>query len=158
MAKLFDYNNPVWRFMGKLADLFFLTIVWAICSIPIATIGVTTSALYYVVLKMVKNHEEYIIRTFFRYMRDNFISSTVIWIVVLALGLLPAAGFYGLNQMGIQTASVVFWMLMIITLVYLIFVTVIFPLSARLNAGIGKMFFMSFMEGLKHFAWTFLRI
>lgn len=158
MAKLFDYNNPVWRFMGKLADLFFLTIVWAICSIPIATIGVTTSALYYVVLKMVKNHEEYIIRTFFRYMRDNFISSTVIWIVVLALGLLPAAGFYGLNQMGIQTASVVFWMLMIITLVYLIFVTVIFPLSARLNAGIGKLFFMSFMVGLKHFAWTFLMV
>ena len=59
MAKLFDYNNPVWRFMGKLADLFFLTIVWAICSIPIVTIGATTSALYYVVLKMVKNHEEY---------------------------------------------------------------------------------------------------
>lgn len=75
--------------MGKLADLFFLSIVWAICSIPIVTIGATTSALYYVVLKMVKNHEEYIIRTFFRYMRDNFISSTVIWIVVLALGLLP---------------------------------------------------------------------
>ncbi len=158
MAKLFDYNNPVWRFMGKLADLFFLTIVWVVCSIPIITIGATTSALYYVVLKMVKNHEEYIIRTFFRYMKENFIASTVVWIIVLALGMIPAAGFFGLNQMGIKSASVVFWMLVIITIVYLIFVTVIFPLSARLSAGIGKLFFMSFMVGLKHFAWTFLMV
>lgn len=158
MAKLFDYNNPVWRFMGKLADLFFLTIVWAVCSFPIVTIGATTSALYYVVLKMVKNHEEYIIRTFFRYMKENFISSTVVWIIVLTLGLIPSAGFFGLNQMGIKTASTVFWMLVIISVVYLIFVTVIFPLSARLSVGIGKLFFMTFMVGLKHFAWTFLMV
>lgn len=158
MAKLFDYNNPVWRFMGKLADLFFLTIIWAVCSLPVVTIGATTSALYYVVLKMVKNHEEYIIRTFFRYMKENFISSTVVWIIVLTLGLIPSAGFFGLNQMGIKTASTVFWMLVIISVVYLIFVTVIFPLSARLSVGIGKLFFMTFMVGLKHFAWTFLMV
>ena len=57
MAKLFDYNNIVWRFMGRVADLFFLTLLWAIGSLPLVTMGASTTALYYVALKMVKNQE-----------------------------------------------------------------------------------------------------
>lgn len=158
MAKLFDYNNPVWRFMGKIADFFILTIVWAVCSIPIVTIGASTSALYYVVLKMVKNHEQYIIRSFFRYMKENFVSSTVVWIMVLAMGFIPAAGFFMLNQMGIREASFVFWMLVVITLIYFMFVTILFPLSARLDANALKLLMMSFMVSLKHFAWAFFMV
>jgi len=158
MAKLFDYNNPVWRFMGKIADFFMLTMVWAVCSIPIVTIGASTSALYYVVLKMVKNHEQYIIRSFFRYMKENFVSSTVVWIIVLALGLMPAAGFFMLNQMGIREASFLFWMLVVVTLIYLMFATVVFPLSARLDADVLKLIFMSFMVSIKHFAWIFFMV
>ena len=158
MAKLFDYNNPVWRFMGKIADFFMLTMVWAVCSIPIVTIGASTSALYYVVLKMVKNHEQYIIRSFFRYMKENFVSSTVIWIMVLAMGFIPAAGFFMLNQMGIREASFIFWMLAVITLIYFMFVTILFPLSARLDANALKLLMMSFMVSLKHFAWVFFMI
>ena len=158
MAKLFDYNNPVWRFMGTIADFFMLTIVWAVCSIPIVTIGASTSALYYVVLKMVKNHEQYIIRSFFRYMKENFVSSTVVWIIVLALGLIPAAGFFMLNQMGIREASFLFWMLVVVTLIYLMFATTVFPLSARLEADVLKLIFMSFMISIKHFAWTFFMV
>lgn len=158
MAKLFDYNNPVWRFMGKIADFFMLTIVWAVCSIPIVTIGASTSALYYVVLKMVKNHEQYIIRSFFRYMKENFVSSTVVWIMVLAMGFIPAAGFFMLNQMGIREASFIFWMLAVITLIYFMFVTILFPLSARLDANALKLLMMSFMVSLKHFAWAFFMV
>lgn len=158
MAKLFDYNNPVWRFMGKIADFFMLTIVWAVCSIPIVTIGASTSALYYVVLKMVKNHEQYIIRSFFKYLKENFVSSTVVWIIILALGLIPAAGFFMLNRMGIKEASFVFWMLVIITLIYCLLVTVVFPLSARLDVDVMKLLFMSFMVSIKHFAWTFFMV
>ena len=36
---LFNYDNPVWRFIGKLGDLIVLNILWTICSIPIFTIG-----------------------------------------------------------------------------------------------------------------------
>jgi len=158
MAKLFDYNNPVWRFMGKIADFFMLTMVWAVCSIPIVTIGASTSALYYVVLKMVKNHEQYIIRSFFHYMKENFVSSTVVWIMVLAMGFIPAAGFFMLNQMGIREASFIFWMLAVITLIYFMFVTILFPLSARLDANALKLLMMSFMVSLKHFAWVFFMI
>lgn len=28
MGKMFDMDNPVWRFMGKVTDMFFLTCLW----------------------------------------------------------------------------------------------------------------------------------
>ena len=60
MAKLFDMNNPVWRFMGKIADMFLLTLAWFVCSVPIITIGASTTALYYVSLKMEEGKEGYL--------------------------------------------------------------------------------------------------
>ena len=43
---LFNYDNPVWRFIGKLGDLIILNVLWLITSIPIVTIGASTTALY----------------------------------------------------------------------------------------------------------------
>ncbi len=65
MAKLFDYNNPVWRFMGKVADMFFLTVLWVVFSLPIITIGASTKALYYVTLKMAGGKEGVPLAVFF---------------------------------------------------------------------------------------------
>ena len=30
MGKMFDMDNPVWRFMGKVTDMFFLTCLWPV--------------------------------------------------------------------------------------------------------------------------------
>ena len=43
---IFNYDNPVWRCVGKLGDLILLNILWIICSIPIFTIGASTTAVY----------------------------------------------------------------------------------------------------------------
>ena len=32
---IFNYDNPVWRFIGKLGDLIILNILWIVCSIPV---------------------------------------------------------------------------------------------------------------------------
>lgn len=55
---LFNYDNPVWRFIGKLGDLIILNVLWIVCSIPIFTIGASTTAVYYVTLKMVRDEED----------------------------------------------------------------------------------------------------
>lgn len=36
---LFNYDNPVWRFIGKLGDLVLLNLLWVICCIPVFTAG-----------------------------------------------------------------------------------------------------------------------
>lgn len=158
MAKLFDYNNPIWRFMGRIADMFFLTILWLICSIPIITIGAATNAVYYITLKMVRNREEYIFRTFFRCFKENFLSSTIIWIVLLAIGMIPVTGFCCLNNIESPGAPILFWPLIVVTVLYLFTVTLVFPLSARLDVKIGKLFFLTFMVQIKNFPWILLML
>ncbi len=138
-----------------MADLFFLTVLWAVCSIPIVTIGASTTALYYVTLKMAGNREGYLWKAFFKSFQTNFLCSTAIWIILLMAGLLPAAGFYGISRMEVQTASFFFWMLLVITALYGLIITIIFPLAARLDAGAGKIIFMAFMVALKNFSWVF---
>lgn len=55
MGSLFNLDNPIWRFMGKLVDVFILTLLWAVCCIPIITIGPASTAVYYVTLKLVRD-------------------------------------------------------------------------------------------------------
>ena len=69
---LFNYDNPVWRFIGKLGDLIVLNILWTICSIPIFTIGASTTAVYYVTLKLVRDEDDSTIKAFFRSFKSNF--------------------------------------------------------------------------------------
>ena len=45
MGKMFDMDNPVWRFMGKVTDMFFLTCLWLLFSLPVVTIGVDVRTL-----------------------------------------------------------------------------------------------------------------
>ena len=83
---LFNYDNPVWRFIGKLGDLIILNVLWIVCSIPIFTIGASTTAVYYVTLKMVRDEEDSTIKSFFRSFKSNFKQATAIWLILLAAG------------------------------------------------------------------------
>ena len=62
---IFNYDNPVWRFIGKLGDLILLNILWIVCSIPVFTIGASTTAVYYVTLKLARDEGDSTIRSFF---------------------------------------------------------------------------------------------
>lgn len=158
MAKLFHYDNPVWRFMGRVADVFLLTILWAVCSLPIITIGASTSALYYVTLKMARNRDGYLCRSFLKAFKDNFLQATGVWLILLAGGMLLAADLYFFYHMESQIAVFAFWLFFMLAILYLFVAALVFPLQARLDTGVGKLFLMAFMTGLKNFSWVLLML
>ena len=57
MGKKISMDNPVFRAMGRAADLFVLNILFLLTCIPVITIGAAQSALYAVTLKMVRGEE-----------------------------------------------------------------------------------------------------
>ena len=81
-------DNVIVRALNKICDMVCLNVLWLICCIPIITIGASTTALYTIMLKMVKNEEGYIFRGFFKAFKSNFKQSTIIWIILLLLGFL----------------------------------------------------------------------
>ena len=79
-------DNVIVRALNKICDMVCLNVLWLICCIPIITIGASTTALYTIMLKMVKNEEGYIFRGFFKAFKSNFKQSTIIWIILFLSG------------------------------------------------------------------------
>lgn len=124
-------DNVVMRALGRLCDFMLLNILWVICSIPLFTIGASTTALYTVMLKVVKNEEGYIVKGFIVAFKENFKKSTIIWLIMAAIGIVIAVD--SRLALGMQaTMRTVFQSVFIIFgFVWLCLVIYVFPLTAR---------------------------
>ena len=93
-------DNPILRGMGRLADFIILNLLWVVCSIPIITIGASTTALYTVMLKLVKNEEGYIAKGFLKAFKENFKQSTIMWIIFLLISIVFVVDFASIKLMS----------------------------------------------------------
>lgn len=146
------------QFITKIVNTAYLNILWFICSLPIFTIGASTTALYYVSLKMVKNEEGNITKAFFHSFKENFKQGTIIWLILLGLGIVLGVDGYVLYHMHFEN---VFWTvctaIFIVALVaYAIVLMYIFPLLSRFNNTILSMFKNSLMIGMRFLLCTAL--
>ncbi|MGN0331756.1 MAG: YesL family protein [Lachnospiraceae bacterium] len=73
MSKLniFQLDNPFNSIMTKIFDIVLLNALFLLCSIPVITLGASVSALYYMMLKMVRDEESGIIKGFFKAFKEN---------------------------------------------------------------------------------------
>lgn len=83
LERMFNYENPVWQFMGRLADILILNIIAIVFSIPIFTIGASWTALYYTLLKVVRKEDTYVWKEFWHSFKSNFKQATIIWLILL---------------------------------------------------------------------------
>ena len=51
-GRIFNPENAFFRTADKLADLVMLSLMWALCSIPLVTLGPATAALYDAAVKI----------------------------------------------------------------------------------------------------------
>lgn len=152
---LFNYDNPVWRFIGKLGDLIILNILWTICSIPIFTIGASTTAVYYMTLKLVRDEDGSTIKGFFHSFKENFKQATIIWLILLVAGLLLAFDFWFFftGQMVSVTGMVKMFCLAIFGGLFLLFLfifTYVFPLQSRFYNSVKRTLFNAFFMSVRH--------
>lgn len=153
LSGFFNYDNPVWRFIGKFGDLIILNILWVVCSIPIFTIGASTTAVYYVTLKLVRNDDGYTIRSFFKSFKENFKQSTIIWLILLAVGLILGFDlffFVRIQNTPSKFRSVMVVIFVALSMIYFAVVTYIFPLQSRFYNHIKRTFFNAFFMSIRH--------
>lgn len=135
MGKFFHFDSPLMRFLTKLADLMILNIVFLITCIPVFTIGAAWTALYYVAMKMVRDEESTILRSYFHAFRQNFRQATVLWLGVVAVGALLGLDFLILNRMDSVYAAVMNTGIGIIAVLAFLVLQYLFPLLAKFDAG-----------------------
>ena len=133
-------DNVIVRALNKICDMVCLNVLWLICCIPIITIGASTTALYTIMLKMVRNEEGYIFRGFFKAFKSNFKQSTVIWLILLLLGIVCWIDFRVAGVIS-GTAGIVLRSIFLLVGVVLFSVMIyVFPLTARYENTIRATF------------------
>lgn len=151
MRNILNPEGKVMLFFTKLAYSAYLNILWFVCCLPVITAGASTTALFYVTLKLSKDEEGNLTRSFFRAFRQNFRKATAIWLILLAGGIVLALDGYVFYHMRFENA---FWTVtaavyLVALIAYAIILMYIFPLLARFENTVKAMFLNSLMLGMR---------
>ena len=158
MSNLFNLDGPVLQFMNKIVYSVYLNILWFICCIPVVTAGASTTALFYVTLKISRNEEGNITKAFFHSLKANLRQATKIWLILLSLAMILGIDGYVLYHMRFEN---VFWTLCtavfcVAAVAYAIVLMYIFPLLARFDNTVGAMFKNALFIGMRFLFCTVL--
>ncbi len=152
--KFLNYESKPSQFIIKLCYSCFLNLLWAVCSLPVFTIGASTTALWYASLKLIRGQEYNAGALFFRSFKQNFKQATQLWLILLAVGSLLSGDIWILLHLRANTdgASAIFWTLLLAlviaaSVVFVIVLLWVFPLLASVDNTNTAMLKNSFLIG-----------
>ena len=70
--KFFSVDSPLYRFLSRVLDILKLNFLWILGSLPVFTIGASTTAAMSVALKLADDEEGYIAKSYFEAYKANF--------------------------------------------------------------------------------------
>ena len=135
MQNIFNYENGIMRTINKVADGVTLGVLWAICSIPVVTIGASSAAFYYAYNRCIRQNMDYAWKTFFACFKANFKQATRIWLIVLGLSFIAALDCYLLSLMNVAAilVTVLQAAMIAVLLVSIIWGIYLFPYLSRFD-------------------------
>ena len=158
MDKLFNMDNKFFTVMGRVADLIMLNVVCLICCLPIVTIGASLTALHYVTLKMARNEESYIIRSFFKSFKQNFKQATIINLIMLVIAAILYMDLNIVPNLGGTMSQVLYILFIAFGIIYLMVFLYIYPVLAKFYNSIKNTFRNAFLMSIRHLPYTALMI
>jgi uncharacterized membrane protein YesL len=139
MRGFFSYDGRFASIMDKVAGLFWLNLLTLLTSLPVITAGASITACYYVTLKMARNEEGYLTKSFFRSFKQNFRQGTLIWLIMLFFGAIFFLDYKMLNITGadgtkaIPFANVLFIVICAVVIFFAITGIYVYPVLARFD-------------------------
>ena len=139
MKGIFGYEGRFFSVMDKVGSLFWLNLLTLVCCIPVVTIGASITACYYVTLKMVRNEEGYLTKSFFKSFRQNFRQSTIIWLITLVFGVIFFLDYRMLTlretdgSSTVPYANVLFVGICVIAIVFVMISIYVYPVLAKFD-------------------------
>ena len=153
MKNFFNLDSPFMVFLSNLTDVVILNVLCLICCIPIVTIGPSITALHYVTLKMVREEEGYVVKSFFKAFKENFKQAFGAWMIFLVITVIFYIDYRILKVTGIEKNKVFAIVIGAIYLFVCLTAMYVFPLLSRfentLKQTIKNALFMSILHIFK---------
>lgn len=154
LDKMFNYENPVWQFMNRVADLLILNIIFMIFCIPIVTIGASYTALTYVTVKIVRKEDTYIWKEFLKSFKTNFKQSTIMWLIMLAFILMLSLDLFMWYLDPTALPKVLKITTIIVILIIVTLTIYAFPILSHFDNTIRNTFVNAFLVSLVNIPYT----
>lgn len=144
--------------MSKVADLCILNIICVVCCIPVITAGASITAMYYVTLKMVRNEEAYILRSFFKSFKQNFKQATIINLIMLLIGVVLYVDLNVSKAMQGGAGQIFQIIFMAFVLIYFILFLYVYPVLARFYNTIKNTIKNALFMAIRHFPYKVVMV
>ena len=151
-------DNKFFTFMGRIADLCILNIICLVCCIPIVTAGASITAMYYVTLKMVRNEEAYIVRSFFKSFKDNFKQATIINLIMIAVGAILYLDLNVPKNMPGSAGQIFHVIFMAFVIIYYVLFLYVYPILARFYNTIRNTIKNALFMAIRHLPYTVVMV
>ena len=152
MKRLLDIDNPVMRFIIKLFECMILSVLWLVFSLPVVTMGASTTALYAAVYHHIRKDEGYLWKSFWTAFRENFKRSTLAWLPMLAMILFLIYDVLALRAL-IQNGNPLgrlFGVILVLLFVAVVWAVYLAAYCARFQGGVKDMLRFSFYLVMSH--------
>ena len=151
----FSLDSKFSQIMGRVFDLMMLNIIFLIMCIPIVTIGANFTAMYYVTLKMIKNEETYIFRTYWKSFRENFKQATAIWLILLAVLIVLILDLLLVMRMP-GTITYLRFVFLVLIFFEAMVLSYVFPVLSRFDNTVKNTIKNSILMAIRHLPWTIM--
>lgn len=137
------------KLMTRIGTIIAVNIMFAICTIPLITIGAGFTAMHYTLMRCLRgNWSVNPFKEFYRGFTSNFLKATGIWICELAAGGMLLLEYYWCGSFG-GFFLIIRYGIMALLALLAIMVVYLFPVTAAFNGGIREL-----MKNAVYFAFT----
>lgn len=153
---LFSTNGILFKALNLIADIMLLHLLWIIFSLPIVTIGASTTALYYTAMKRVRKDEGYTINNFYRSFKENFKQSTIIFLILVLIGGVLYVDFCIATAAGGTVGTIMLIGCSLLIIPYAFTSLYIFPVQAKFENPIHQNFKNALLLAILNFGYTLI--
>jgi len=150
MRGLFNLNGPFYKYGNLIADICLLGLMWIIFSIPIVTIGSSTTAVYYVMTKRISDKENSLIKDFWASFKRNFKTATLAHLTILVA---VASVLFAIMGFIPEQMIFIYYFLFAESVLVAIF---IYPILSRFDMKYAQLIKTAFIMANKHILTSFL--
>lgn len=161
MGHFFNYESPLFTAINKFVDCLFLSALWFVFSIPVVTIGASSTAAYYTANKVLRHSRGYIFREFWGCFKSSFKQSTIMWLIFAVIGLILYTDIrligmiVGVGTLMETIAKAFFYAMAFLLIMLAVYV---FPYIARFEIGLKIVVKNCMYMATRHILWTLLLI
>lgn len=158
MQGLFGVDGPLYKACLLVYQLIILNLLWVAGSLPVLTIGSSTTALFYALDRLISNKNISGIdlgKAFWKSFRQNLKQATAAWLLLLGAVLLVLLNLENMHLLASSTLAKHLTALQLVVLTELAVVSLYaFPLLARYQMGLFDCLRTALFIGNRHFLTT----